>query len=63
VDRFYTNVLHRAPDAAGADFWIKLMDAHTLTAADVLVQFSESPENQAALIGVTQNGIEYAPYG
>jgi subtilisin-like proprotein convertase family protein len=62
VNRFYTNVLHRDPDAAGAAFWTKLMDEHSLTTADVLVQFSESPENQAALVGVTQNGIEYAPY-
>ena len=29
------------------------------TRADVLVGFSESPENQAALIGVTQDGMSY----
>jgi subtilisin-like proprotein convertase family protein len=63
VARFYANVLHRAPDQAGADYWTKLLDRHTLTKADVLMSFSESPENQAALVGVTQNGIDYTPYG
>ncbi|KQV30369.1 hypothetical protein ASC93_27875 [Massilia sp. Root335] len=63
VDRFYANVLHRAPDAAGADYWTRLLDQHVLTKADVLMSFSESPENQTALIGVVQNGIEFAPYG
>jgi subtilisin-like proprotein convertase family protein/subtilisin family serine protease len=63
VDRFYANVLHRAPDAAGADYWTKLLDQHVLTNADVLMSFSESPENQAALIGVVQNGIAFTPYG
>jgi hypothetical protein len=63
VDRFYANVLHRAPDAAGADYWTRLLDQHVLTKADVLMSFSESPENQTALIGVVQNGIEFTPYG
>jgi subtilisin-like proprotein convertase family protein/subtilisin family serine protease len=62
VGRFYANVLHRAPDLAGADYWTNLLDQHKVSAADVLVQFSESPENQAALVGVTQHGIQYAPY-
>ena len=63
VDKFYENVLHRAPDQAGADYWTKLLDQHVLTTADVLMSFSESPENQAALVGVLQNGFEYTPYG
>ncbi|MGZ5199112.1 MAG: S8 family serine peptidase [Telluria sp.] len=62
VNRFYSNVLHRAPDSAGAAFWTKLLDDHSLTSAEVLVQFSESAENQAALVGVTQNGIQYQPF-
>ena len=31
--------------------------------AGVLAAFSESPENQAAVIGVIGNGILYTPYG
>jgi Ca2+-binding RTX toxin-like protein len=63
VGKFYANVLHRAPDQAGADYWTKLLDQHVLTTADVLMSFSESSENQAALVGVLQNGFEYTPYG
>ena len=59
VNRFYQNVLHRAPDAAGAAYWTEILDLKRQTTAEVLSQFSESPENQAALIGVIQNGISY----
>jgi hypothetical protein len=59
VDALYANVLHRAPDAAGYDFWM-----HALQVAardDVLVHFSESAENQAQVIGAIQYGIEFTP--
>jgi Ca2+-binding RTX toxin-like protein len=58
VTQLYANVLHRTPDAGG-------LAAHTgslvagNTRANVLVGFSESPENQAALIGVIQAGMTY----
>lgn len=63
VYRFYQNVLHRAPDAGGAAFWIGLLDNHTATVAQVLESFSESPENQDALIGLIGNGFVYTLYG
>ncbi|WP_348698764.1 S8 family serine peptidase [Duganella fentianensis] len=63
VTHLYANVLHRAPDAGGAAFWTRLLDEHTLNVAQVLREFSESPENVAALVGVVQNGISYQPYG
>lgn len=63
VYRFYQNVLHRAPDAGGAAFWIGLLDSHTATVAQVLESFSESPENQDALIGLIGNGFTYTLYG
>jgi hypothetical protein len=63
VNRYYQNVLHRTPDAAGAAFWISTLDKGVLTAAQVLEQFSESPENQAALIGVIGNGFVYSAMG
>jgi hypothetical protein len=56
VASFYANVLHRTPDGAGQAFWIDVLDRHALSVADVLIQFSESPENVAALTGVVQNG-------
>nr|WP_052170839.1 S8 family serine peptidase [Massilia sp. JS1662] len=63
VNKYYANILHRAPDAAGAEYWTKLLDQHVVTNADVLMNISESAENQTALVGVLQNGFEYTPYG
>jgi hypothetical protein len=63
VNKFYANVLHRAPDQEGANYWTNQLDQHVLTKAGVLLGFSESVENQAALVGVLQNGFEYTPYG
>lgn len=58
VTQLYANVLHREPDAGGLAFHVDHL-AHGFTRADVLVGFSESPENQAALIGSIQNGMTY----
>lgn len=63
VTQFYTNVLHRTPDPSGAFFWTDLLDRQLITTADALVQFSESPENQTALIGAVQHGIVYTAFG
>jgi len=45
VHELYVNALHRAPDAAGSQYWDNLLDSGTLTRAVVLVAFAESPEN------------------
>lgn len=61
VQALYQNVLHREPDAGGYDYWL-----HTLAVSprnEVLVNFSESAENQAQVIGAIQNGIAYTPWG
>jgi hypothetical protein len=63
VGRFYQNVLHRTPDQAGFDYWVGVLDKHAASVTQVLAGFSESPENQAALIGVIGTGITYIPYG
>lgn len=63
LDNFYANVLHRAPDQAGYDFWLKVLDGKLASAAQVLQAFSDSPENQAALVGVIGDGFAYTPYG
>jgi Ca2+-binding RTX toxin-like protein len=63
IDRFYLNVLHRMPDKAGYDYWLGELDSKHLGTADVLLSFAESAENQAALVGLIQNGISYIPYG
>ena len=63
VDQLYQNVLHRAPDSAGEGYWVGLLDQGDLTRAGTLMYFSESGENQAALIGAIGNGMAYTPYG
>jgi V8-like Glu-specific endopeptidase len=58
VDQLYANVLGRAPDAQGFAYHTNNL-ANGFTRADVLVGFSESPENKAAVIGAIQGGMEY----
>jgi serralysin len=62
VNLMYANVLHRAPDAAGLDFYLKGFAAHAFERAAVLESFSESAENQAAVIGSITNGISYTVF-
>ncbi|MCE3261373.1 MAG: hypothetical protein K0R43_452 [Pseudoduganella sp.] len=59
IARLYQNILHRAPDADGFRFWVDVLDTRKASVASVLVGFSESEENYAALIGSMQNGIEF----
>lgn len=59
--QLYKNVLHRAPDAEGLYFWLDALD-HGAPRANLLVDFSESPENQAALAQLIGNGFAYTPY-
>lgn len=63
VSRFYENVLHRPGEEAGIKYWVGMLDAKANTVAEVLMGFSESPENQAALIGVMSAGMAYIPAG
>lgn len=39
------------------------MQAHHAPREELLVQFSESPENQAQVIGSIQDGIAFTPWG
>jgi hypothetical protein len=63
VQKFYQNVLHRDGEPAGVAYWANVLDQKLATVAEVLVGFSESPENQAALVGVMSKGIAYTPFG
>lgn len=60
VVQMYSNVLHRAPEKDGLDFWLGLMDKG-MGEARVLAFFSESPENQAQVLEVIGNGFNYTP--
>jgi Ca2+-binding RTX toxin-like protein len=59
LEKVYTNILHRAPDPAGFDYWLGILDRHELTVPQTLAMISESSENQAALVGVIGNGFVY----
>ncbi|OON62424.1 hypothetical protein B0920_02865 [Massilia sp. KIM] len=61
VAQFYRNVLDREPDAQ-SQFWVDALDSKRATVAEVLVGFSESAENVAALVGVADRGIDFTPY-
>ncbi len=59
IDQLYQNVLHRAGEAGGVAYWQGQVDSHVQTREQVLIGFAESAENQAAVIGVIQSGIDY----
>ena len=58
VTLLYDNVLHRAPDTGGFNFWMNDLD-HGTSREEVLIGFSESIENQFSLVGIVQTGIEF----
>jgi hypothetical protein len=59
VQQLYQNVLHRAGEDAGVSYQLDALQGGTVDRAQLLVNFSESPENQANLIGVMQQGMVY----
>jgi len=63
VELLYDNVLHRPAEGAGFDYWMKAIGEQHVPREQVLAYFSESGENQAQVIGVIQNGIEFTPWG
>ncbi|NEX64563.1 DUF4214 domain-containing protein [Noviherbaspirillum galbum] len=65
VTLLYNNVLHRSPQQFETDFWMNIIDKGVpikQTTAEVLMNFSESAENQAQVVGSIKNGIEYHYY-
>jgi hypothetical protein len=62
VQMLYQNVLHRTGESAGVDFWTGLLNEGRISVPGVLVQFSESAENVAALVGVLEGGVAYLPF-
>jgi hypothetical protein len=58
IELLYNNVLSRDPDADGLDYWQGQLTAG-LSHADLLVNFSESDENQENVIALIGNGIAY----
>jgi hypothetical protein len=58
VTSVYTNILHRAPDPAGYNYWVSALNQKVVSQMDVLMLLSESPENQSGVIGSILNGID-----
>ena len=68
VTLLYQNVLQRAPDAGGLDFYVSHLDGVNadgikFSRAQVLQGFSESPENKALVLPAIVNGFQYTPFG
>lgn len=61
VNLLYRNVLNRAPELEGNEYWLKNLAAGW-ERSDVLLCFSESPENQAQVAELIAQGVEYIPY-
>lgn len=59
LEVLYQHVLHRAPDAAGFQFWRDALQVHHVAREAVLAQFSESAENREQVSGAIAHGIAY----
>jgi Ca2+-binding RTX toxin-like protein len=59
ITQLYRNVLDREPDADGLAYHLRDMHVYGESRAAILTHFSESPENQANVIGAIQDGIKY----
>jgi hypothetical protein len=62
INNFYQNVLQRAPDQAGFNYWFDQLSTGKITPAGALASFTESSENIAQVLGAIQNGIDYVVY-
>ncbi|WP_342117166.1 YHYH protein [Pseudoduganella sp. OTU4001] len=61
VTAFYLNVLHRAPEQGGFDFWLSVLNQKLAPLEDVLAAFASSQENYDAVLPTIVNGIRYTP--
>jgi hypothetical protein len=58
ITLLYANVLDRAPDQGGLQYWLTAMNSGFSRDA-MLASFSESPENKQNVIGAIEDGVEY----
>jgi Ca2+-binding RTX toxin-like protein len=61
LTKLYQHILHRAPDAGGYEYWLKVMNGGA-TEGQVLAAFGESNENQTQVIAQIHDGITYLPF-
>ena len=56
IEQLYRNVLDRAPDSEGQAYWEDRMNTE-FQRPDVLVEFSESPENKTNVSALFDDGV------
>jgi methionine-rich copper-binding protein CopC len=61
VTNLYHNILHREPEAEGFNFWKNALDGGA-ERSRILVDFSESTENQSSMLPIIGKGFAYIPY-
>lgn len=63
ITLLYANVLKRAPDDGGLNFYLDGMKAGSpaFSRDRILTYFSESPENKALVLPAIKDGFEYTP--
>jgi len=59
VNLLYQNVLHRAGETGGVNYWNNQLNTNTFTRAQVLEYFAASPENVATVTPDIAHGIAY----
>lgn len=60
IIELYDNVLNRAPDTGGQAYWLQQIQQHDR--AQILMAFSESPENKVNVVELVAQGIDYIPF-
>lgn len=62
VETLYRNILDRASDQDGLDWWVSELDRGLRDQPNVLAAFSDSPENQFNVEAMIATGVEYQPW-
>ena len=57
ITLLYENVLHRAPDQTGINYWYDQLSLDAMTEAQVVVGFTQSPEDIADNASAVQHGL------
>ncbi len=60
IFELYQNVLDREPDTGGLLYWSQMIGQNGR--AQMLIDFAESPENQAQVIDVVGQGLDFVPW-
>ena len=61
LTKLYQNILGRAPEQGGYDFWLGNLESGSVDTVTLLASFSESAENQQAVAEIIGNGFAYTP--